>query len=114
MNIAAYRVGEHQDVRLPVIVAYDGFFTSHQKRRLQVFARDADVQAFLGPVPEAVTAVDPRNPVTIGPYMNDPDLINNKYQHKLAMDAALLAVPEVFAEYEEVSGRRYTAVDLYR
>src|SRR3989304_4369984 len=114
MNIVAYRIGEHADVRLPVIVAYDGFFTSHQKRRLQVFARDADVQAFLGPVPQAVTAVDPRNPVTIGPYMNDPDLINSKYQHKLAMDAALRVIPEVFAEYARISGRPYPLVDAYR
>ena len=114
MNIAAYRIGEHKDVRLPVIVAYDGFFTSHQKRRLQVFSRDEDVQAFLGPIPAAVTAVDPRNPVTIGPYMNDPDFINSKYQHKLAMDAALRVIPEIFAEYARISGRHYPLVDAYR
>ncbi len=113
MNIAAYRIGEHTDVRLPVIVAYDGFFTSHQKRRLQVFSHDADVQAFLGPVPAGVTAVDPRNPVTIGPYMNDPDLINNKYQHKLAMDTAERVIPEVLAEYARISGRHYPVVDAY-
>ena len=64
------------------------------------------MQEFLGPVPERVTALDPRHPVTIGPYMNDPDLINNKYQLKLAMDAARRVIPEVFAEYEALSGRR--------
>jgi pyruvate ferredoxin oxidoreductase alpha subunit len=37
LNFAAVRIGEHEDVRLPVLVAYDGFFTSHQKRRLEVF-----------------------------------------------------------------------------
>ena len=114
LNIAAYRIGEHSKVRLPVIVAYDGFFTSHQKRRLKVFSRDDDVRAFLGPVPGTITAVDPRNPVTIGPYMNDPDLINNKYQQKLAMDAALRVIPEVFAEYARISGRSYPVVDAYR
>ncbi len=72
------------------------------------------MQEFLGPVPERVTALDPRHPVTIGPYMNDPDLINNKYQLKLAMDAARRVIPEVFAEYEALSGRRYPVVDLYR
>ena len=30
LNFAAVRIGEHPDVRLPVIVAYDGFITSHQ------------------------------------------------------------------------------------
>jgi pyruvate ferredoxin oxidoreductase alpha subunit len=46
--------------------------------------------------------------------MNDPDLINNKYQLERAMDAAMAAIPEVVAEYEALSGRRYDPVDLYR
>jgi pyruvate ferredoxin oxidoreductase alpha subunit len=39
MNFLAVRIGEHPEVRLPVIVSYDGFFTSHQKRRVQIFRR---------------------------------------------------------------------------
>jgi pyruvate ferredoxin oxidoreductase alpha subunit len=114
LNIVALRVAERPEVLLPAIVAFDGFFTSHQKRRVSYFRDDRVVQEFLGPVPERVTALDPRHPVTIGPYMNDPDLINNKYQLSLAMDAAARALPEVFEEYEALSGRRYSAVDLYR
>ncbi len=114
MNIIALRLAERPEVRLPAIVAFDGFFTSHQKRRVNYFRDEKKVQEFLGPVPEGLTALDPRHPVTIGPYMNDPDLINNKYQLKLAMDAALEALPEVFAEYAALSGRHYPAVDLYR
>jgi pyruvate ferredoxin oxidoreductase alpha subunit len=113
-NLIALKVAERADVRLPAIVAFDGFFTSHQKRRVRTFADDAVVQRWLGPVPESVHALDPRHPVTIGPYMNDPDLINNKYQLERAMDAALAALPEVVAEYEAISGRRYDPVDLYR
>ena len=101
-------------MRLPAIVAFDGFFTSHQKRRVEYFEDPATVQEFLGPFVETVAALDPRHPVTVGPYMNDPDLINNKYQLNLAMDAALRALPEVFGEYEALSGRRYDLVDLYR
>ena len=114
MNLIAMRLAERADVRLPAIVAFDGFFTSHQKRRVASFAEDATVADWLGPVPEAITALDPRHPVTIGPYMNDPDLINNKYQLEQAMVAAAAALPEMLAEYEAVSGRRYQPVDLYR
>ncbi len=114
MNILAVRLGERPEVRLPVMVAYDGFFTSHQKRRVHYFEDEGRVQEFLGPVPECLTALDPRNPVTIGPYMNDPDLINNRYQLKLAMDAAQQALPEVFAGYAALSGREYAVLDLYR
>ena len=114
LNLIALRVAERADVRLPAIVAFDGFFTSHQKRRVFTFAEDFTVQEWLGPVAEPVKALDPRHPVTIGPYMNDPDLINNKYQLERAMDAAMAAIPEVVAEYEALSGRRYDPVDLYR
>ena len=114
LNLIALRVAERADVRLPAIVAFDGFFTSHQKRRVHSFTDDATVQDWLGPLPETVTALDPRHPVTIGPYMNDPDLINNKFQLERAMDAAQAAFTEVAAEYEVLSGRRYEPVDLYR
>ena len=114
LNVCALRVAERSDVRLPAIVAFDGFFTSHQKRRVEYFEDPATVQQFLGPFVETVAVLDPRHPVTVGPYMNDPDLINNKYQLSLAMDAALRALPEVFGEYEALSGRRYDLVDLYR
>src|SRR5512142_18041 len=114
LNLIAMRLAERPEVQLPAIVAFDGFFTSHQKRRVQTFTDDTTVRDWLGPVPERVTALDPRHPVTIGPYMNDPDLINNKYQLERAMDAGLAALPEVLAEYEALSGRRYDPVDLYR
>lgn len=113
-NLIALKVAERSDVRLPAIVAFDGFFTSHQKRRVETFADDAVVRDWLGPLPESVHALDPRHPVTIGPYMNDPDLINNKYQLERAMEAAMAALPGVVAEYEALSGRRYDPVDLYR
>lgn len=115
MNIMALRVAEHAEVRLPVMVAYDGFFTSHQKRRVQYFADRNTVQGFVGDMPGGyVHALDPENPVTIGPYMNDPDLINNNYQQSEAMYRAEEVFKQVAAEYEKISGRKYEVLDLYR
>jgi pyruvate ferredoxin oxidoreductase alpha subunit len=114
MNIVAVRIGEHPKVRLPVIVAYDGFFTSHQKRRVQYFENDEAVTDFIGSPPEFPHTLDPRNPITFGAYMNDPDLINTKYQLKLAMDAAREVIPQVLEEYGRISGRSYSFLDLYR
>ncbi|WP_027417457.1 transketolase C-terminal domain-containing protein [Aneurinibacillus terranovensis] len=115
MNIIALRVAEHKDVRLPVMVAYDGFFTSHQKRRVNYFADRKVVQEFVGEMPTGyVHALDPENPVTIGPYMNDPDLINNNYQQSEAMYRAGEIFKEIAAEYEKISGRKYETLDLYR
>ncbi len=111
-NICAIKIAEA--LRLPVIVAFDGFFTSHQKRNCTVFADDATVQSFIGPVKREHTALDPERPVTIGSYMNEPDLLNNKYQLHLAMEKARTVIPEVFAEYKQLSGRTLAAVKSYR
>ena len=113
MNIMAARIGEHPEVRLPVIVAMDGFFTSHQKRRVRYFEDPRVVRGFAGTLQAPITALDLRNPVTIGAYMNAPDLINNKYQLKLAMDAAERVIPEVFSAYAELSGRNYSLLEQY-
>jgi pyruvate ferredoxin oxidoreductase alpha subunit len=115
MNFMAVRIGEHPDVRLPVIVAYDGFFTSHQKRRVQVFEKnDPKLKRFLGVPKHPYHALDPDKPITFGPYMNDPDLINNKYQQHLAIEAARKQLPPLFKEYEALSGRRYDFLECYR
>ncbi len=114
LNFAAVKIGEHPDVRLPVVVAYDGFFTSHQKRRIDVFD-DADaVREFLGQPEAPYTALDPTRPVTFGAYMNDPDLINNKVQLSAAMEAARRLLPEVLAELKTFTGRGYPVLDTYR
>jgi len=114
MNLAAIRIGEDADVRLPVMVAYDGFFTSHQKRRVECIEDQDKLKSFLGEAVTPFTALDPKHPVTFGPYMNDPDLINNKKQHSLAMEAARHLIPEVFAELYELTGRHYPVLDSYR
>ncbi len=115
MNIMALRLAEHKDVRLPVIVAYDGFFTSHQKRRVQYFVDKNTVQSFVGTKPHGFPhALDPANPVTIGPYMNDLDLINSQFQHSQALYKAHDVFQEIEKEYNSLSGRSYPVIDLYQ
>jgi pyruvate ferredoxin oxidoreductase alpha subunit len=71
------------------------------------------VKRFLGE-PNTYHVLDPSRPVTIGPYANDPDLISNKYQHHLAMEAARKQLPSLFKEFAELSGRRYDFLECYR
>jgi pyruvate ferredoxin oxidoreductase alpha subunit len=114
LNLAAVRIGEHPDVRLPVIVCYDGFVTSHQKRRIEIFDDAEALQAFLGRRPDFPTPLDPAHPKTFGPYMNDPDLINNKVQLWEAMEEARAVIPAALAEFEVLTGRSYPMLDAYR
>lgn len=104
-NIIALKLAEQ--VRLPVVVAYDGFFTSHQKGRCLRFAEDKDVREFIGSKQEEYPFLDLEHPITVGSYMNEPDLINNRYQLHLAMEKTKEILPELFASYKDLSGREY-------
>lgn len=110
-NICALKIAEK--VKLPIIVAFDGFFTSHQKRKVEVIANDQDVQNFIGKLELQYHALDKEKPVIIGCYMNEPDLLNNKYQLHLAMEEARNVIPQVFKEYGELTGRTYSMVEGY-
>lgn len=115
MNIMALKIAEHSDVRLPVMVAYDGFFTSHQKRKVNFFKDRAVVQKFVGEAPtEYNFARDPKKPLTIGAHMNGDDLINNHFQQSEAMYKAKDVYKEVAGEYAKLSGRNYEILDLYK
>lgn len=115
MNIMALKIAEHSKVRLPVIVAYDGFFTSHQKRKVEYFKDRKVVQDFVGECPTGYHfARDPKKPVTIGAHMNGEDLTNNHFQQSQAMYAAGDVFQEIAAEYEKLSGRKYPVLDLYK
>ena len=108
-NIIALKLAEQ--VRLPVIVAYDGFFTSHQKARCYRFEDDNVVKRFIGPKVEPYPFLDLDNPVTVGSYMNEPDLMNNRFQLHLAMQQADTCLDELFVSYGKLSGRYYGKVE---
>ncbi|MEF2965117.1 thiamine pyrophosphate-dependent enzyme [Paenibacillus sp. M1] len=116
MNILALKLAEDPEVRLPVLVASDGYFTSHQKRRVRTFANNEDVLKFVGERPPGgfPHTLDRNNPITVGPYMNEPDYINNKYQQSQAMYNAEHVFERISAEYAELTGREYPLLDLYR
>lgn len=113
LSILGLKLGEHPEVRLPVMVVSDGFFTSHQRQAVEIFSDRSVVQSFLGPRNEKFTSLDPRRPVTIGPYMNDPDLINNKFQLHQAHENAARLFPLLAAEFEKISGRSYPAMESH-
>lgn len=111
-NIIATKLGE--SVSLPVVVAYDGFFTSHQKKRSYSFKSDEDVKNFVGKKKEKHDLLDLENPITIGSYMNEPDLINNRFQLYEAMTLAGKRLDEIFKSYENLSQRHYEMVEEYK
>lgn len=118
MNLFAVRLGEHPEVRLPVMVVSDGFFTSHHRQSVDIFSERTSAQKFIKQ-PEDLqkkfpTTLEPRKPITVGPYMNDADLINNKYQLHQAHNKAAEVFDQLCIEFEKMTGRKYSALETYQ
>jgi pyruvate ferredoxin oxidoreductase alpha subunit len=112
----AFRIGEHLDVQLPVIVGLDGFTLSHTLEDIQVLS-DGDVKNFVGarPLPTVLThdgknvpyRLDPANPMTMGPVAMPNYYFEFKRQQEEAMKNASKVIPKINEEYGKLSGRYY-------
>jgi pyruvate ferredoxin oxidoreductase alpha subunit len=112
--LQAVRIGEHLDVRLPVMHMYDGYVISGAIGPLKLIP-DQAVQEFIGPYRAINPMLDTSHPVTVGPF---DGLHGFYFEHKVAqnraMDRAMGVIQDVAREYAEVSGREYGLLDTYR
>jgi pyruvate ferredoxin oxidoreductase alpha subunit len=112
----AFRIGEHLDVQLPVMVGLDGFTLSHTLEKLQVLS-DSDVKEFVQTrqLPHVFThdekivpyRLDPANPMTMGPVAMPNYYFEFKRQQEEGMKNALRVITEVHDEYALLTGRHY-------
>ncbi|MBE6527359.1 MAG: pyruvate ferredoxin oxidoreductase [Thermoplasmata archaeon] len=113
MSIAAVKIAENHDVQLPILVNLDGFILTHAIERMTPL-ENAAVKEFVGPFKPLYPLLDTDHPVTHnlmdGPLFYFP----HKYQMVEAMERAKDVARDVFAEYAELSGRKYNLVEQYR
>ena len=108
MNIMAIKFAEDPKFAYQLLFPYDGFFTSHQKRRVQVIKDHTRSSTVCWRSPtDFPHALDRDNPISVGAYMNEPDTLNNRYQQSEAMYNAEKVFEEFAKEYAELSGREY-------
>jgi pyruvate ferredoxin oxidoreductase alpha subunit len=115
-TIQAFRIAEHLDVQLPVMVGLDGFIVSHTLENIQVL-EDEVVKGFVKTrqFPVVLThdgktvpfKLDPDTPMTMGPVALPNYYFEFKRQQEEAMKNALKVIQEVHMEYAELTGRRY-------
>lgn len=114
--IQAFRIAEHLNVQLPVIVGLDGFTLSHTLENVKTLS-DGDVKTFVGTrqFPVVLThegktvpyKLAPESPMTMGPIALPNYYFEFKRQQEEAMRNALVVIPQVHDEYAEMSGRSY-------
>lgn len=112
-TIQAFRIAEHMDIRLPVMVCMDGFIISHSIERIE-YLDDEVVKDFLGEYKPLYPLLDLDNPVSYGPLIL-PDLyMEYKMAQHDVMTKVSKVVLDVAADFEKISGRRYGLFEPYR
>jgi len=107
----AIRIGEHKDVRLPVMVCLDGFTTSHCVERVEIL--DDSIKNFVGEYHIDHPLLDVDNPSTYGALHLQDYYFEHKRQQFEAMKNAKPVIKEVAREYEKLSGRQYGLLETY-
>lgn len=112
-TIQAFKIAEHMDIRLPVMISMDGFIISHSIERVE-YLNDEDVNTFVGEYKPLYPLLDVNNPKSYGPLIL-PDLYHEykRAQHEV-MTKVVDVVLAVATEFEKISGRGYGLFETYR
>ena len=113
LTLCAFRIGEHKDVRLPVIVNQDGFMTSHTAQNVRPLD-DETAGKFVGDFLEVNSMLNFDKPVTHGVQTESDWHMEHKAKQNDAMMNSPKVIEEVFAEYEKLTGRKYNMVEQYK
>lgn len=109
----AMRIGEHSEVRLPVMTCQDGFITSHAIENIELL-EDELVKNFVGSYEPKEYLLKKENPLSVGPYDIAAYYMEHKYQQAAAMKNAKQVILDVSADYSKITGRNYGLFEEYR
>ncbi len=111
--LMAYRLAENPRVALPAIVNLDGFYLSFTRETVELPSPEA-VRAFLPAYEPAEAHLGSGAPMALGAAVLSPTHYTFfKYQMHRAMENAAALHGRVAAEFAEVFGRSYGAVEEY-
>lgn len=112
-TIQAVRIGEHMDVRLPVMSCMDGFIVSHSIERMEI-ADDQKVKDFIGDFKPVYSLLDVEHPMTFGPIDLQDYYTEHKRQQFEAMNNAKQVIIDIGKEFGEKFGRYYGLFEPYK
>ena len=111
--LQAYRIAEHKDVRLPIMICQDGFITSHAVENIELM-EDELVKAFVGEYEPEEYMLNPGRPVSVGPYSITNYVMEGRKNQLIALENARQVILDVAEEYAQISGREYGLFEEYR
>jgi len=110
-TLQAFRIAEDPDVRLPVMVNFDGVKLSHTYAPVQTLS-DSDVKAFSPHMPQ-LFKLDPKHPVSMGALASPDYYYEAKYQAARALTDSPVVIRRVEKEFEKLSGRSYNSIEQF-
>ena len=111
--VQAYRIAEHPDVRLPIMICQDGFITSHAVENIELLD-DADVKAFVGEYEPENYMLNAEEPFHLGPYGVPSYYMESKRAQLEGLKNAKGVTAEIGKEFGEKFGREYGFYEAYR
>ena len=111
--VQAYRIAEHKDVRLPIMICQDGFITSHAVENI-ILLEDEDVKNFVGEYKPEHYMLNPKETMAVGPYSVSNFYMEAKRAQAEGLRNAKAVVKEVADEFAKISGRQYGWFEEYR
>lgn len=111
--VQAFRISEHKDVRLPIMICQDGFITSHAVENIELL-EDADVKNFVGEYEPEDYLLNPECPMAVGPYSITDYYMEAKCNQAEGTRNVSRVVKEVAEDFEKLSGRKYGLFEEYR
>jgi len=111
--VQAYRIAEHKDVRLPIMICQDGFITSHAVENIELLEDEA-VKAFVGEYTPEEYLLNAGQPLSVGPYAVTSYYMEAKRAQLEGLKNAKAVIKEVAKEFAGISGRDYGFFEEYR
>lgn len=105
-TIQAYKVAENNDVLLPTMVNLDGFYLTHTVERVDI-PDEEKVDKFLGTYKPQQIYLDPKRPMTQGPFAYPEYYYKIRHGVELAIQKAKPVFESVDAEFKKDFGRSY-------
>ncbi len=111
--VMAYRIGEHKNVMLPVMICQDGFITSHAVENINLL-EDKEVKDFVGEYEPEHYLLNPECPMAVGPYSVTNYYFEAKRAQAEALKNAKQVTLDVAEEFKKISGRAYGLFEEYK
>lgn len=111
--LQAYRIAEHPDVKLPIMICQDGFITSHAVENITLWD-DAAMKKFVGEYHPDHYLLNANEPMAVGPYAASNYCMEAKKAQTEAMKRAKRVILDVAKEFEALTGQSYGFFEGYR